>query len=507
MNLNHTLNKNRGAVDIRLIGVMAVGFILAIFVATLVGSGEFKEAYIYVLLLLGVGIMATMKRSYWLLIPFAMVGDFPAVPIGGMSMKLGEVWIFISILFVLIQMVSRRQLPVLYREGVLPIYLYGAWAFLIYLQDPVGLSSMGSSGGGLRFYIMIGLSVIAVVILMNQSINEEKAKRVLQLVLLGVVMGSAWSIAQYFFPAMAMFAGKSVGQGGGGFYEWQQQLAVVPHILVIYLVSRYSVKMMLLPKNWWTIFIFSICLVLGFASGKRSLTMLMLIYPVIAALLRKEFFAVFLAGAAGFLIVVVAVMGHGSAFELPKTAQRVLSVLPVGRWDGDVQASAENTFRETLNKYALREIHERPIIGEGLKIDFDLLWELRNNPGQALEEGDHYLGLTYSANSNWHNTWLGIAADFGIPAAVIWAIVWLGFIWGCIRVLRQLSPSDWRYTLIMFILIWTMGDVLRSWSFGHSAINIWQVAWRVGVWLAVKQSLQNDQINLQNQGARLESSL
>ena len=59
-------------------------------------------------------------------------------------------------------------------------------------------------------------------------------------------------------------------------------------------------------------------------------------------------------------------MAHGPGFELPKTAQRVLSIIPFiseREWDGDVQASASGGFRETLNKYALREIEERPILG------------------------------------------------------------------------------------------------------------------------------------------------
>ena len=145
---------NKGVADIRLAAVLFIGLMMAVFVGTVVGSGEFKEAYIYVLLLVGVGIMATMKRSYWMLIPFAMVGDFPAVPLGGISMKLGEVWLFVSILFVIIQVGSRRQLPVLYRKGAWPVYLYAAWAVLIYILNPVGLSSMGASSGGLRFYMM-----------------------------------------------------------------------------------------------------------------------------------------------------------------------------------------------------------------------------------------------------------------------------------------------------------------------------------------------------------------
>ncbi|NWK55175.1 O-antigen ligase family protein [Verrucomicrobiaceae bacterium N1E253] len=489
MNIYKRKSNRLGAVDLRLVLALITGLGFAVFVGTVVGSGEYKEAYIYVLLLVGVGIMATMKRSFWMLIPFSMVGDFPAVPVGPVSMKLGEAWLFVSLLFVVLQAVSRRKLPILYVRGALPVYLYSTWVFMIYILNPVGLSSMGASEGGLRFYMMIGLSLLSVVILMNQVIDSQKAKKVLMLVLVGAIMGSAWNIAQVFFPAMAVFSGRSVMESGGGFYGWNQQLSIVPHLIVIFIVSRYSFRMMLIPTNWWVVVLYILCIGLGFASGKRSFTVLMLIYPILGTVLRKEFIAVFLCGAMTILIVSVALIGHGSIFHLPKTAQRVLSVLPVGEWDGDVQASADNDFRETLNKYALRDISERPILGEGLQADFDLLWHLRYNPGDVLEEGDHILGLTYSANSAWHNTWLGISADFGIPAAVIWASVWITLIIGCMKSIKQLSIYDWRYTLLMFILLLTLGDLLRSWQFGHSAVNMWQVAWRVGVWLAVKRTL------------------
>jgi len=493
MKVDKKMNLLRGMVDLRLLIVLLFGLTAAVFVGTVVGSGDFKEAYIYVLLIVGVGVMATMHRSYWMLIPFAMVGDFPAVPLGPVSMKLGEAWLLVSMVFMVIQAVHRRRLPTLFRMEALPVFLYTGWAFVIYLLNPVGLSSMGASSGGLRFYVMIGLSLVAIIILMNQTIDQAKAKKVLVLILLGAFLGSVWNIGWVLLFGDISDGGISTGDGGG-FYGWSQQLVTVPHILVIYLVSRYSVKMLLHPRNWWAIGLFLVCIVIGFLSGKRSLTMLMLLYPIIGAMMRREWGAVFLGGCLASLIISGAVMAHGPGFELPKTAQRVLSIIPFiseREWDGDVQASASGGFRETLNKYALREIEERPILGEGLEADFDLLWQLRYDPGEAFEEDDHFLGLTYKANSNWHNTWLGISADFGIPAAVIWAMIWVCLIVGCRNAMKGLSVFDWRYTLLMFILLWTLGDLLRSWQFGHSAINIWQVAWRVGVWLAVKQSLQN----------------
>ena len=51
-------------------------------------------------------------------------------------------------------------------------------------------------------------------------------------------------------------------------------------------------------------------------------------------------------------------------------------------------------------------------------------------------EGDHVQAYTMGAAGQWHNTWLGISAAFGIPAAIIWAFVWLQLLKTSYRVSR-----------------------------------------------------------------------
>lgn len=488
MNLNLKHKVVKGEINIKLILVGVIGLFLALLIGTTVGSGEVKEAYIYILMVVGSMIMVTMRQSYWLFIPFAMVGDLPAVPLGGLSLKMGEAWLFLSLVFLTLHTVTLRKLPNLYYKGMSPLYAYVIWVGIIFIMNPVGLSSLGAGSGGFRFYLKIGLSLLAALILLNQEITDERAKKMMKYLVIGVALNTAWSIASVFFPVLSFLAGRSA-TNADGFYTWQQNLVVLPNILVIMMVARYPLRTWFRVDKSWLLLVFVICMAMGFASGKRSLTMLILIYPILGSIVRKQFFDVFIAGTLAFTIIAFAVVGHGSAFTLPKQAQRVLSIIPAVELDGDVEASSENGFRETLNRYALEEIKERPILGEGLQVDFDLLYDLYDNPGHQLQEGDHYLGLTYSANSNWHNTWLGISADFGIPAAVIWAWLVLALIFGGLKTCKRLDPRDWRYTILMFIVLWTIGDLLRSWQFGHSAVNLWQVGWRIGIYVAIRRSL------------------
>jgi O-antigen ligase len=154
--------------------------------------------------------------------------------------------------------------------------------------------------------------------------------------------------------------------------------------------------------------------------------------------------------------------------------------------DREVTQSAGNDFRETLNRFALDEIRERPVLGRGFKVDLEALYYLENNPSQVLGADDHFAGAKYAATSNWHNTWLGISADFGIPAAVIFAFLMIGYFRKSLRVLRQLDQKSFQWALVAGILTIVIGDLIRSWQFGHASLTYWNISWKVGVLFAVE---------------------
>jgi len=61
--------------------------------------------------------------------------------------------------------------------------------------------------------------------------------------------------------------------------------------------------------------------------------------------------------------------------------------------------------------------------------------------------------------------------------------------------LKMYPASDWRHVLCMVILLWTVGDVIRSWQFGHSAFNLWLLSWRVGLLIAMSNGKKGANLN------------
>lgn len=484
----------RGAVQSSVIGVFALAILSSIILGTLIAQGDFLTAYLGVLVVVGLVALQQLKSSFWLLLPFAMISDLPAISIIVASLTLGELWILASLVFVgLYWILERRRLNPVFTGPGKWMYAYLAWALLVLFFNPVGLSFTGASSGGLRFYLKIILAFIAFFIIANSRMGEKNAKRVIALLIIGVAAETAFKLVGAFVPQVAFLTAMAAGGAGGdvGFYSWAQLLAILPALAIPFIFARYSLLELLNPRKWWVLFSVLILVAMILVSGKRSLAVLVLIYPGLLALIRGNFGAAMGYGMAGFAGIFCLLGAHMTGISLPKNTQRILSVVPgITGLDSDVTKSAENDFRETLNRYALDEISERPLIGEGFTVDFDTLFFLETSPNLVLGIDDHIEGAKYAAASNWHNTWLGIAADFGIPAAIIYAFLMISYLRKSWRLLRSLDPKSYQWTLVAGLLAIVIGELLRSWQFGHASLSYWAISWKVGLLFAVENWLK-----------------
>ena len=263
-------------------------------------------------------------------------------------------------------------------------------------------------------------------------------------------------------------------------------------IVLPLIFGRYRLGQLLTPQRMWLLVVIALCYVALVLSGKRSLAVIALAYPVMSEFFRGKWATSAIIGAMAAVAVSVMLFLHSTGVELPKTAQRVLSVFP-GEWDRDAQASADNSFRDTLNRIAGERIDENLWVGRGFKADFELIYMLNENPGQVLLPGEHYGGAIHSTTSNWHNTWLGITADFGLGATILWACAWIMLLRRGFKlrksVFRKYGDANWTSALVLAILMWTCLDIVRSWQFGHSALNLWTISWRYGILLGLENYL------------------
>lgn len=488
------INKNSlvpGKVSVTVVLFLFVAFVSAIVIGNMIAQGSVLEAYLGMLVVVGFVALQQLKSSFWLLIPFAMISELPAISIIVASLTLGELWIIASVVFVtLYWFMERRKIDLLLPRGFW-MYAYAAWALMILAMNPVGLSFTGAAAGGARFYIKIGLALIAFFIIANSEMGEKNAKRIIILLLVGVGAEAAFKLLGAFVPQVAFLTAKSAGGAGAssdvGFYGWSQLLAIFPAIAMPFIFARYSINELFHPSKWWVVFIVLLLFGMVLLSGKRSLAFLVLLYPGMLAVIRGKLIVAVSYGMAGVLFVTVLFGAHLSGLTLPKNTQRILTLIPgVTGLDHDATQSAENSFRETLNRFALVEIRENPILGEGFKMDQAALYYLETNPGQVLGADDHIAGAKYAAVSNWHNTWLGISADFGMPAAVIFALLVIAYLRKSLRVLRQLDQKSFQWTLVAGLLAMVIGDLIRSYQFGHASHTYWAISWKVGVLFAVE---------------------
>lgn len=478
-----------GKVSINIVLFLFVAFLSSIVLGNMIAQGSVLEAYLGMLVVVGLVALQQLKSSFWLLIPFSMVSQLPAISIIVASLTLGELWIIASVVFVILYwFMEKRKIDLLLPRGFW-MYAYAAWAMMILAMNPVGLSFTGVEAGGARFYIKIGLALIAFFIIANNEMGEKNAKRIIVLLLVGVGAETVFKLVGAFVPQVAFLTAMSAGGAGGdvGFYGWSQLLAVFPATAIPFIFARYSINELFHPSKWWVAFTVLLLLGMVLLSGKRSLAFLVFLYPGVLAVIRGRLIVAVAYGMAGVLLLALLFGAHSSGVTLPKNTQRILSIIPgVTGLDREVTQSAGNDFRETLNRFALDEIRERPVLGRGFKVDLEALYYLENNPSQVLGADDHFAGAKYAATSNWHNTWLGISADFGIPAAVIFAFLMIGYFRKSLRVLRQLDQKSFQWALVAGILAIVIGDLIRSWQFGHASLTYWNISWKVGVLFAVE---------------------
>lgn len=485
------MNLRRGAVAINVIIILIVAVFMSMLLGSYIAQGSFLEAYLILIVTVGLVLLNTLRSKFWILIPLTMTSDLPAISIFVASLKLGELWILASLVFVALYWVAERKKISLLLPGGLPMYAYAGWAVVIFFLNPVGLLMAGGTTGGGRDYLTVGLAFIAFFIIGNVEINEKDSRRLIIYLIIGVLLETAFKLLGAFVPEISYLTA-SRGMGTEGFYSWAQLLALPPAFIVPLIFARYSLTDLIHPKQFKILVILLVLYVMVLVSGKRSLAVLVLAYPAFAALIKREYLSAMAIGMMASLGFACLVAAHTSGIPLPKATQRIVAVIPdIGGLDYEVQTSTSNEFRETINRWAIKEIKERPLIGEGFKVDFERLYLIENRPDLVLTTDDHPGGVRAAETSSWHNTWLGIPADFGLPALFFWILIWAVFIKKARFLLRVLEKTSAQWVLTATLLLVVMGDILRSWQFGHAAVSYWSISWKMGILFGLEAWLRN----------------
>ena len=472
---------HRFTARLHLLVAMLVALVASVVFALSAGEGDFIFVWIGLFLISMVAIMTMLGTYYWLVIPFAFVCQLPAIPVQGRLVEFPEIMAVVCGAFLLIRYALKQQKFTLFRKEHAAVMLYAGWALIIFINNPVGLSDMGAAAGGMRFYGKIGLALVAFLIMANQKIDERGCKWIIILIVFGSILSAAQDIFLFFFP----IGGRdqyALEIDSEAFYTWHQSLATVPLTVIILLFSRYPSREIFSIHRLWSLGTFIACAALIVASGKRAAAATVPLMAVAAATVRREFGFLLLWIVGAIMACGLVIVGQGELFHLSLTAQRTLSFLPA-QWDVELAslAGGQDEFREALRRMALKKIQRDPWIGTGYKIDLRMLQGLSLQQATNIDEQV----TPFALSSSWHNTWLGYAADFGIPASVLVGIILLTVLHRSWKTFKQSAPNSLGKALALYIFLFTIRDIAFAHTGGHSANDVFQRWWMYGLLVAL----------------------
>jgi len=220
------------------------------------------------------------------------------------------------------------------------------------------------------------------------------------------------------------------------------------------------------------------------------------VIPMIAAFWHRQAMVSLFASVAAFLLIITAVTVQNEVTSLPKTVQRALSFLP-GDWDWEVKQTSEKAiFRNTLNRWAMLEVEENPIIGRGLTLSREdlRLMEDKAYVYQIMFPEDDPQAFSFIASKMWHSTWLGLAATFGIPMTIFWLCVQISVLKRSWKLGHTGSVSSWQGTLLAMIFFMMCSGVITSFTSGNAASLFKGAALQLGILAAIKNGKRDDSL-------------
>lgn len=444
-----------------------LGLVLFGLRAMMFGSNT-KMGMVFGLCLIGATVLRFGGR-YWMLSAFCF-GFYDTIPyVRFTGAELGCL-ILCSVFFIR-QAVHTDFVSSSRKSFVFAAIPFMAWMCLVWIMNPTGMLMFGSSSIGGRFYFKVILAFFSLLCLSRMRFEERDCK----------ILAYAIAFGYLAFVAKALYFGDISESflGAASHYRFIHLSFVAPLFL-----CRFSVPELF--ARFWPFWGFLITFGLSFYSGNRTAAARPVLVGLIAPFfLKRDQMKTLGLFICALFVVFVMVLGQGLAWRLPYAIQRPLSFLP-GKWDRRLEDYGLNdTFRATLRMYAREHIRDSPWFGDG---GFSL-----NSNEVAWTNARNAHGDTFSGHvvaRNWHNVWLGMAADFGIPLSVFWGLFMAtlliqGYIWT-----MHLPSGSWVQTMSLYFYLLILVEFLNSFfNGGHTALTTQQMFIWAGLLTAVRNGV------------------
>jgi len=461
-----------------LVGLLLVSLGLLV-TRGMVRQGSLNNMQTVAAALLAMILVLLLDRRYWILCPLGFVADplLPAI----MKLSASELGCLAVIITGFFRQALRRESNIRFKHLLLYAAPYFIWVGVIFILNSTGFSFLGGRTIGARFYFKILLAFLAMLSMSTQEINEDDCR---YLFYASVGLGLAVLVRSLY-----RFSQVEETDSAVSVYSLLPAAALFYWIIVRYRFSK-------LLRFGWQTFAALLLLLATFYTGKRRVTFNVAIFPLLRAFVSKQDRKpILLAYLLASIPLTLMLAGQGRVFSLPLSMQRGLSFLPA-KWDSQIAiyAGGEDPFRDNVRSYAWQQVRDNPWMGrQGFAIDYEEVYWI-NYAGTTHDfEGHALVG-------NWHNTWIGMMADFGIPGALGWAVFVAALFYLTYSRLNQLPPGSYRYTVVLYHCCSVILMVLASHTSGHSALMPFQWWPIFGLVLAIRtDSNELQSVELKNE--------
>jgi len=466
---------------------LLLGLALAFVLGTAIGQQNFSKVSLIIGAGIGIAVFLALGKNYWILIPLSLGAKFPAVPLGGRSLEFPELCIAGCSLMFILRVAIRKEKLRLFVPINTAFLLFMAWVGMVFLIHPIGFSMLGASVGGGRFYLKLALAFAAFVILSNRTYSEKDIKWVLGLLVFGAFFGMVYGIFE--FAALGPSIDRTTGIEQEEFYSWHQLLSWPAFTIAFLIFARWSPREVFGLQRPAILLLYLACFVLALMSGKRMGLAAVLLAPIVSTVMYRQF--VYLPVAAAILVALTTalVAGQGQWFNLPLIAQRTLSWLP-SEWDPELESmrGGADDFRTELRRMAWDNIKSDPVVGQGYAMNMgDILTTMTL---QQQVGGLDIVTAGHAISRNWHNIWLGYAADFGIPISVLQAAIFLTVLIVAAKVFKHYSNTNLLGVFGLYVFIFTCRDLMASHTGGHASLDAFERWWMYGILISIYLQLR-----------------
>lgn len=444
------------------------GILLALMLAKSAGGGSYGTVVGVFLSLTAVTVVLRFKEKIWVLIPifWGLSGQIPSLGLPFAARDLVVLYVFLAFLTLRAFKIVRSK-PTFGGLEVLAIIML-IYVGLSFVRNPVGVEALNSDRVGGRPYFNCLVGALACWVLRQTTLRPVNANRLALAMAGGRMIEGVLAQFLRWIPALAgLFALYYIC----GFFTWalgsttasipgaesterMGYLVAIGQPLLIYLCCRFPLKSFFYPNRFHWLLLLAVGFLCVLLSGFRSALAFCIGAFVLTEFIRYRWRGVFFLTGMGVLLLMVAMVGNGTLFNLPLSVQRGLSWLP-GKWDtyAKIEASESTRWRTEMWKLMLTTDRyiENKVLGDGFgfsKRQFDTIMSIQFLGAASGTTGQESFMITGSV----HSGPVGAVRHGGYVGLVILLVLLFAQMREAWRLIQQSLHTPYRL-LALFICI------------------------------------------------------